>query len=154
VLSLTLPALRDRRDDIPELARHFIKHDCDRSDRAAPCLTARALRKLAGHDWPGNVRELHNVIERALLFCRGAFIGAEDLHLPGGVAMSEDIESFRAAKARTVEAFERSYIERLLTLNAGNITRAALDAKKNRRAFFALMRKHDIAPNRFRHGCE
>lgn len=150
VLNLTLPALRERRDDIPELARHFIEHCCHERHRAVPSLTAQALRKLAGYDWPGNVRELHNVIERAVLFCQGAFIGADDLQLPIDRAVDDNVESFRVAKARTVEAFEKSYIERVLILNAGNITRAALDAKKNRRAFFALMRKHDIAPERFR----
>ncbi|MFC4527121.1 sigma-54-dependent Fis family transcriptional regulator [Dyella halodurans] len=150
VLNLTLPALRERRDDIPELARHFIENDCHQRHRAMPSLTVRALRKLASYDWPGNVRELHNVIERAVLFCQGAFIGADDLQLPCDRPDDDNVESFRVAKARMVEAFEKTYIERLLILNAGNITHAALDAKKNRRAFFALMRKHDIAPERFR----
>ncbi|WP_233841154.1 sigma-54 dependent transcriptional regulator [Dyella sp. 2HG41-7] len=150
VLNFTLPALRERRDDILELARHFIDHCCHEHRRTAPSLTAQALRKLASYDWPGNVRELHNVIERAVLFCQSSFIGAGDLQLPCDVTYEECVESFRVAKARTVEAFEKSYIERLLALNAGNITRAAMDAKKNRRAFFALMRKHDIAPERFR----
>lgn len=150
VLNFTLPTLRERRDDIPELARYFVEHCCHEHHRATPSLTAQALRKLASYDWPGNVRELHNVIERAVLFCQGSFIGADDLQLPCDAVCEEGVESFRAAKARTVEAFEKSYIERLLALNAGNITRAAMDAKKNRRAFFALMRKHDIAPDRFR----
>lgn len=150
VLNLMLPALRERRDDIPELARHFIEHCCHDHRHAEPGLTAQALRKLASYDWPGNVRELHNVIERAVLFCQGAFIGTDDLQLPSDKLDDDNIESFRVAKARTVEAFEKSYIERLLSLNAGNITRAALDAKKNRRAFFELMRKHDITPERFR----
>ena len=150
VLNFTLPPLRERRDDIPELARHFIEHDCHARRRPVPSLTAQALRKLAFYDWPGNVRELHNVIERAVLFCQGAFIGADDLQMPVDTPADDNVESFRVAKARTVEAFEKSYIERLLILNAGNITRAALDAKKNRRAFFELMRKHDITPERFR----
>lgn len=150
VLNVTLPPLRARRDDIPELARHFTERCCQQRHRSAISLTAQALRKLLGYDWPGNVRELHNVIERAVLFCQSSFIGADDLQLPNDVEEEKGVESFRAAKARTVEAFERSYIERLLTVNAGNITRAALDAQKNRRAFFALMRKHAIAPERFR----
>ena len=150
VLNMVLPALRDRREDIPELARHFTDQYCRERHRAAIDLTSLAVRKLLGYDWPGNVRELHNVIERAVLFCHDSFIGADDLELPDESAMDECVESFHDAKARTVEAFERSYIERLLTDNEGNITRAASAAQKNRRAFFALMRKHSISPRRFR----
>jgi DNA-binding NtrC family response regulator len=150
VLTLELPSLRERPDDIPELARHFIEQFCRKGRRSVLSLTAPAMRKLLSHSWPGNVRELSNVIERAVLFCHGPLIAADDLQLPDEVPPPEDVESFRAAKARTVEAFERSYIERLLSVNAGNITRAASAARKNRRAFFALMRKHAIAPERFR----
>lgn len=151
VLNVTLPSLRARRDDIPELARYFTEQCCRQRRRSTISLTPQALHKLLSYDWPGNIRELHNVIERAVLFCQGSFIGADDVQLPNDVEEEKAAESFRAAKARTVEAFERSYIERLLALNAGNVTRAALDAKKNRRAFFELMRKHAIVPERFRH---
>jgi two-component system, NtrC family, response regulator GlrR len=148
VLSMTLPPLRDRHDDIPELARHFVAQCCRQRRRAAADLAPQAMRKLQNHCWPGNVRELHNVVERSVLFCTGAVINAEDLQLPGDTA--REIESFREAKARTVEAFERNYIEKMLAMNAGNITHAAQDAGKNRRAFFALMRKYAIAAERFR----
>ncbi|MBB5503099.1 DNA-binding NtrC family response regulator [Paraburkholderia sp. MM5384-R2] len=150
VLNMVLPALRERHDDIPELARRFIDEACRKGGRAVIGLTPQALRKLLTYDWPGNVRELQNVIERAVLFCHGCVIGADDLQLPEDGAQDPGVESFREAKARTVEAFERNYIERLLMVNAGNVTRAASAAQKNRRAFFALMRKHAIAPERFR----
>ena len=81
-------------------------------------------------------------------------IGAADLNLPDDVRVDDCTESFREAKARTVRAFERSYIERLLTASSGNVTRAAQAAKKDRRAFFELMRKHHIAPERFRGALE
>jgi DNA-binding NtrC family response regulator len=150
VLSLTLPPLRERRDDIPELAHYFAAECCRQRLRPPVTLTAQAVGTLMAHDWPGNIRELQNVIERAVLFCNNPLLGADDLQLGAAPAAAEDSESFRAAKARTVEIFERSYIERLLTINAGNITRAASAARKNRRAFFALMRKHSIAPERFK----
>ena len=150
VLNLLLPPLRDRREDIPQLARYFTEECCRQQHRATVSLTTPAVHKLLAHCWPGNVRELHNVIERAVLFCKGSFIGVDDLPLPVTVSLEEGSESFRDAKARMVEAFERSYIEHLLTVNAGNITRAASAARKNRRAFFALMRKHAIVPERFR----
>jgi len=150
VLNILLPALRERRDDVPELARHSARLCCRRQQRAMIELTTPALRKLLEYDWPGNVRELHNVIECAVLFCRGCLIDADDVQLPGEPVAEEGVESFRDAKARMVECFERSYIERMLAVNAGNVTRAASAAHKNRRAFFALMRKHDIASEQFR----
>jgi DNA-binding NtrC family response regulator len=150
VLSLTLPALRDRLEDVPALAMYFIEK-CGRQLNRPNCsLTPQALKRLLAHDWPGNVRELHNVIERAVLFSRGSLIRATDLNLPDGSEVEVVTESFRDAKARTVKAFERSYIERLLSANSGNVTRAAVAAKKDRRAFFELMRKHRITPERFR----
>jgi two-component system, NtrC family, response regulator GlrR len=154
VLKMVLPALRHRREDILELAKHFAHQFARQGHRPALGFTCEAQRKLVHYGWPGNVRELHNVIERAVLFSQAATIDAGDLELPVNPATELTAESFRAAKARTVEAFERSYIERLLTINAGNITRAAIAAQKNRRAFFALMRKHAIVPERFRGSTE
>ena len=150
VLNLVIPTLRERRDDVPELARHCVRLCCRRQQRAAVELTTQAMLKLVEYDWPGNVRELHNVIECAVLFCQGCLIDAQDVQLPGEPCAEDGMESFRDAKARTVESFERRYIERMLAVNAGNITKAASAAHKNRRAFFALMRKHAIAPERFR----
>ncbi|HME38790.1 MAG TPA: sigma-54 dependent transcriptional regulator [Steroidobacteraceae bacterium] len=150
VLSITLPALRERREDIPALAKHFVEKCCRQLNRPNFGLTPDALKRLMIHDWPGNVRELHNVIERAVLFSRESLIRAADLNLPDPGGVEEAAESFRDAKARTVIAFERNYIERLLSANSGNVTRAAEAAKKDRRAFFELMRKHRITPERFR----
>lgn len=150
VLNILLPALRERSDDVLELARHFARLCCHRQQRAMIELTAPAMRKLLDYDWPGNVRELYNVIECAVLFCQGCLIDADDVQLPGEPAADEDGASFRDAKARMVECFERRYIERMLAVSSGNVTRAASAAHKNRRAFFALMRKHAIAPERFR----
>ena len=150
MLGITLPPLRERREDIPALAMHFIEQCCRQMHRPNVGLTPQALRGLLNYDWPGNVRELHNVIERAVLFSVESSIRVPELNLPESSGAEEGLESFRDAKARTVKAFERSYIERLLTANSGNVTRAAEAAKKDRRAFFELMRKHRIAPERFR----
>ncbi|MBQ0957508.1 sigma-54-dependent Fis family transcriptional regulator [Ideonella sp. 4Y11] len=153
VLTLHLPTLRERRSDIAQLALHFLQAAGAQWRRPAPSLTPAALRRLLGHDWPGNVRELRNVIERAVLLCPGDLLDAADIDFdgaPGTSPMPSDDESFRAAKARVVDDFERQYIEHLLASHGGNITHAAQAAKKNRRAFFELMRKHQIAPQHFR----
>ncbi|HTR10454.1 MAG TPA: sigma-54 dependent transcriptional regulator [Paraburkholderia sp.] len=150
VLNLNLPALRERAEDVPALAYHFAQLCCRKARRPALGFTARAMRKLLAYDWPGNVRELYNVIERAALFCAAPVIDVDDLALPEAREPDAPPESFRDAKARSITAFERDYIERLLATHAGNITQAATAARKNRRAFFELMRKHAIAPERFR----
>jgi DNA-binding NtrC family response regulator len=150
VLSITLPPLRERREDIPALAMHFVDKCCRQLQRPSLGLCPQALKRLLAHDWPGNVRELHNVIEHAVLFSQESVIRACCLNLPESTGLGGGEESFRDAKARTVKAFERSYIERLLSASSGNVTQAAEAAKKNRRAFFELMRKHRIAPERFR----
>jgi DNA-binding NtrC family response regulator len=96
------------------------------------------------------VRELQHAIERAVLLARGPTIAANEIDIPGTSDNAAGDESFRIAKERVVQQFERAYIERLLKACEGNVTHAALEAKKNRRAFFALMRKHGIERQRFR----
>ncbi len=158
VLMLHLPALRERRDDIPQLALFFLRGAARQWQCAEPALAPSALKKLLAHDWPGNVRELKNVMERAVLMAQGGAqqtsLQADDIDLDGVPAMAEPTpacdESFRVAKARVVETFERAYIQQLLASNGGNVTHAARAAKKNRRAFFELMRKHRIEPDPYR----
>jgi DNA-binding NtrC family response regulator len=150
VLTLTLPALRDRREDIPALALHFLKQCCKESKRSAMGITARAMRELLAYDWPGNVRELRHVVERAVIMARAKTIMIDHFGLSPDGSPVAGAESFSAAKARTVRTFERSYIEALLRSCNGNVSRAARAAEKNRTAFFDLMRKHQIRPDRYR----
>ncbi|RZI83943.1 MAG: sigma-54-dependent Fis family transcriptional regulator [Rubrivivax sp.] len=150
VLTVVLPPLRDRAEDICTLALRFMQQFSARSKRPALGLSPLAAKRLLTHDWPGNVRELKHVMERAVLLCQGAMIQADDLQLQSvddGIGLDE---SFQAAKTRVVDAFERSYIERLLVANGGNITQAAEVAQKHRRALFELIRKHGISAERFR----
>ena len=158
VLSLTLPPLRERRDDIAELAQHFLAGALREAGRSGGGLTPGALRRLVEHAWPGNVRELQHTIARAVLLGSGSLLQACDIEIDGvpagsadAAAAGADDECFRSAKARVVQHFERDYIERALQASAGNIANAARMARKNRRAFFELLRKHDIDAERFRH---
>ena len=113
-------------------------------------LAPPALRRLLAHSWPGNVRELKHVIERAVLLSNGRLIDVDALDLESAGAEPIAEESFQAAKARIVETFERAYIEQALLTCGGNVTNAARLAKKNRRAFWELLRKHRIDPQPFR----
>jgi two-component system, NtrC family, response regulator GlrR len=150
VLSVTLPPLRERQDDIPLLTRHFITRFGQTFNRQVTGLTPLALRRLLAYSWPGNVRELKHVIERAVLLSNGPTLGAGDLEL--GTEAPEPVadESFHDAKARVVQSFERAYIQQMLSTCAGNVSHAARMAKKNRRAFWELLRKHRIDPRPFR----
>ena len=153
VLALHMPSLRERRTDIVQLALHFVRGAAAQWQKPAPALTAAALQKLLAHDWPGNVRELKNVVERGVLMCSGGALGPADIDLDGIPEITvppTEAESFRSAKARVVENFERSFIQQLLACSGGNVTRAARAAKKNRRAFFELMRKYRIESSDYR----
>lgn len=153
VLHVAMPALRDRREDIPVLAAHFAHHFGREFNRGAPSFTPEALARLSMHHWPGNVRELRHVIERAVLLGQETTLCAADIDIDLAAPKAPDCTlavSFRDAKKRVVDDFERSYIEQLLIAHSGNITIAARTAKKDRRAFFELMRKHRIEPQRFR----
>lgn len=149
VLTLTLPPLRERREDIPILAQHFVKRFAAQFGRPVEGLTAVALKRLLSYSWPGNIRELSHAIERAVLLGNGPYITPAQIELANEYRAPEE-ESFRSAKARVVEEFERSYIEQVLIACNGNITHAARAAKKDRRALFELMRKHGIEADRFR----
>ncbi len=151
VIPLMLPALRDRREDIPLLARHFLNKYADNFKKHRTGFDMEAMKKLMLYRWPGNVRELEHVVERAVLFCEHQLIGEIDIYLPPQKAATCYM-SFKEAKADVVNKFEKSYIERLLFSYKGNITRSAQAAQKNRRAFWQLIRKHQIDVQSFKPG--
>ncbi|MEW7847652.1 sigma-54 dependent transcriptional regulator [Massilia aurea] len=147
-LSFTLPPLRERREDIPPLASHFMRQYARQLRKPMSVMAPQAMRILSRHDWPGNVRELQHTIHRAVLLSPGAMLDQSDFQLGGGAAESAGEASFSGAKARLVRDFERDYIREALARCDGNITTAARESGKHRRAFFALMRKHGIEPPR------
>ena len=149
VLQLHLVPLRERRSDISILARYFVRRLSAESGTPHKTLAPAALQKLTEYDWPGNVRELYNVIQRAFIFSQGRQIQLRDIcDLPVLNASSKlSSDSFRDARARALEAFERAYIEEKLRETRGNITQASRLAKKDRRAFGRLMKRHNIRPN-------
>jgi DNA-binding NtrC family response regulator len=142
IIPLALPPLRDRQEDIPLLAGHFLEKYASELKKEVKDLAPGALQKLLLHPWPGNVRELENVIERAVVFSRHPILQEADIQLPpsGWPAL----EPFKKAKIRAMEQFEKRYIQGLLLANQGNITHAARAADKNRRAFWELIRKYKI----------
>ena len=105
----------------------------------------RGSRSLETHDWPGNVRELLNVVQRAAVLSEGAHI------LPAAISFSaressfaQSEEDFQEGRSRAIETFEKRYVEDLLHKHRGNVTHAALEAGKDRRAFGRLKKKYSI----------
>jgi two-component system, NtrC family, response regulator GlrR len=148
VLPVCLPPLRQRKEDIPLLAGHFLAKHAARSPGLARDIAPAALRKLALYDWPGNVRELENVIERAVVLSADGVIQSREIDLPLAAEPGPEVESFNQLKARLISDFEQDFLRTLLTRYHGNIAQAARAAQKNRRAFFQLMRKHHIRVER------
>jgi two-component system response regulator GlrR len=152
VISIALPPLRSRLEDIPLLACHFVEKYRDEFDSTAKDISPGALQKLMSYDWPGNVRELENVIERAVAFSGKTLIDVKDICLPDGEARQE-VRTFRQAKSQAVTEFEKKYIQDLLSVHRGNISQSAKAARKDRRAFWELIRKHKIDAQHYKPTC-
>ncbi len=158
VLSVVLPSLRERKEDILLLAKHFIGIYETELGRSGMLLTQSAKSKLLGYAWPGNVRELEGVIQRAIAMAAGDLLDSHDIDLPMSEPeaqvgptmtlvsrglLSTDI-SFQEMKEKVIEEFERAYLSELLTSHHGNISKAARAAQKERRAFQRLLQKHGL----------
>ncbi len=150
VVPIALPPLRGRTEDIPLLARHFLKKYAFEYEKNVFDFTAEAIRILLLHNWPGNVRELENVVERAVIFAGQKDIQCDEIGLSRSEPLPECDPSFKRAKAIAIEQFETKYIRGLLLASRGNISKAARAAEKNRRAFWQLIRRYKIDVKNFR----
>ncbi len=151
IIPFALPPLRERREDIPLLVHHFLEKFAAEYNRPVISLPRDTTRRLVLYDWPGNVRELEHFIQRVVMLSEQETSSAPDIALPPLTAVSSP-ESFKQAKAKIIREFEKIYIQRLLVAHQGNITKAAEAARKNRRAFWQLIRKHQIDVHRFKTG--
>ena len=149
VVRLNLPSLRERSEDIPLLAAYFLQKYAREFKRSSVEVPLDVMQALTLYQWPGNVRELEHVIKRAVILRESGPLSIADLELPVDNTPSA-VQSFREAKAAVLRQFERTYIQALLLAHRGNITSAARAARKNRRAFWELIRKHSIDAHSFR----
>lgn len=162
VISVQLPPLRDRPDDIPLLVEHFLRQANERTGRDDVDVSYRTMEKLKRHRWPGNVRELKNFVERAVLLTRGDNIETRFLDPAGpdtadadearqgsalpmvDTALGEGIP-FKDAKNRLVETFEKEYWSRLLERTDGNVSKAARIAGVHRKSVEYILKKLDLS---------
>ncbi len=139
---LTVPPLRERREDIPSLAEHFRDGLHRREGGLCPAITPEALDLLMAHPWPGNVRELRNVIERLYYTCGGDSIDATQvrpcLGPNGGETAAEDGKN---RLTRAVEQFERGYLRSQLEGHGGNITQLAQDLGVDRGNLYRKLKR-------------
>jgi two-component system, NtrC family, response regulator AtoC len=150
VVQLELPPLRDRGTDVLLLARNFVAHHAARYGRPAPVLSSAAEQALMRHTWPGNVRELRNLLEQAVLLCRGDTLEADDL----GLRDESDPAPGASPAARTLPAMEREALMQALERNGWNVSRAARDLGISRDTLRYRIDKHALAssmPADFRH---
>ena len=147
VIPIKLPSLRDRKEDIPLLAKHFLDKFSQEMDRSFNGFTNAAMKKMMAYDWPGNVRELENTIECAVAMSDAHHIdGDVILRNPMQAGLDENLQPFKDAK----EAFERRYLVQLLELTRGNISQAAKLAGKYRADLYALLKKYALNPTDYR----
>jgi two-component system response regulator GlrR len=145
VVSLRLPPLAERREDIPLLATHFLRKLADRYKKPVPSLAPDAMAMLVAAPWPGNVRQLLNLLEQAVALATTSMIPASLVQS----ALQEDASAlvpFEEARKQ----FELDYLVRLLKITGGNVTQAALLAKRNRTEFYKLLQRHRLEPAMFK----
>jgi DNA-binding NtrC family response regulator len=146
VVRLTLPPLRERREDIPDLVEHFV-HKYAPPSRAVP-FTEELLRRLTGYDWPGNVRELENVVRRILVLSRDPVAGVEALE-GTGLADKKATTAFFPAEGVTLRDMEKQLLQRTLEATGGNRTRAAEILGVSLRTVRNKIREFGLPPRRY-----
>ncbi|MCU0256299.1 MAG: sigma-54 dependent transcriptional regulator [Vicinamibacterales bacterium] len=151
VIPILVPPLRDRADDIPLLADHFLRELAREYGRRSKQVSPSALALLREYPWPGNVRELRNVLERLMIMVPGDTIEPRHLNLPGAAApdpalAAEDAPVLPLQAAR--ERFERDYILRVLAAQKGNMSRTADALGVERSNLYRKMKGYGIAPAR------
>jgi DNA-binding NtrC family response regulator len=156
VINIHLPPLRERREDIPLLAQHFLQKYTILNGKDIQGLTREAMTFLMRQAWPGNIRELENVLERAVILARGMVISESDLSMPGplvsGPAARESMVirdeffnlPFKEAKNKLIEDFQSQFIAKALTSHGGNISQTAREVGVKRQYLHRLIREANL----------
>jgi DNA-binding NtrC family response regulator len=158
VVPVKLPPLRERLDDVPLLAAHFLKKFCDKNQKQIKSIAPQALSLLTRYSYPGNVRELENVMERAVIMEKGDTLQRMNFDISVGTlggkaadyAIRGDIHPFRKMKTEVVERFEKEYFSELLTLYRGNMSHASRHAGINIKNFHEKMARYGLKKEDFK----
>jgi len=155
IVPIYLPSLKERQDDIPLLAVHFLRKYSEEMGKTVKGFTPESMERLARYPWPGNVRELENVIERTVVMIEDEMVRVEHLILPGQQekevwaeripATSDELKEIKKhLREKAVEEIEKAFILSALERHEWNVTRAAEEVGMLRPNFQALMRKYNL----------
>ncbi|MFW7379936.1 MAG: sigma 54-interacting transcriptional regulator [Oligoflexus sp.] len=145
VIHLRLPALDERKEDIPLLAKKFLQTISERHRPQVKSFAPKALEKLSQVRWPGNVRQLYNFVERLVVLSQTTVISEAAVI----EALSPNYSKAKSL-AEAKSEFERAYLIQVLKQAKGNVTKAARSARRNRTDFYKLMARHDLQPAHFK----
>jgi two-component system response regulator HydG len=140
VIPIQLPPLRDRSNDIPLLARHFLSHFASEQNKSAQRFSSEAMRQLLDYDWPGNVRELENSIEHATVIAKGRYIEVSDLP----IAVKNAETKTTTGPNRTILENERKLLKEVLEECGWNKKAAAIRLGISRSALYDKLKKYQI----------
>jgi DNA-binding NtrC family response regulator len=168
VVAIQIPPLRERKEDIPLLAEHFLRKHGEEMQRQLSAFSAQALEVLAHYPWPGNVRELQNAVRHGIALSRNSQLDVEDLPervvAGAGECAGRDLspqeflgdappqESFFETRARHTAAFEERYLSRLLESHDGDVRAAAVAARIPRGTCYRLLKNHGLVARDFKEG--
>ncbi len=139
-VEIQLPPLRERTDDIPLLADHFLKQYSKKYKKQIKRISSEALKKLNQHPWPGNVRELQHAIERAVIMCDSNVLEEDDFILSSSGHKKDEME----LHTYDLETIEKNVIKKVLKQNQGNVTKAASQLGLTRTSLYRRMEKYDL----------
>ncbi|MBD3235777.1 MAG: AAA domain-containing protein [Candidatus Eisenbacteria bacterium] len=149
VVTLHVPPLREHREDVPLLARYFLRRKCRELGKPITRFTPTAESLMLSHDWPGNVRELENLVERAVVFCRSERIGPELLD-PIAQGAAYLALPWDAARDLAVRRFEFGYLSMLMRVHRGSVSECAKAMGISRQALYKLLDRIGLDPESFR----
>jgi two-component system NtrC family response regulator len=150
VVTIEVPPLRNRSDDVPLLAHYFVRKCCQEMNRPQAKLNSTALQAIMKYDWPGNVRELENKIMRAVVMGQGRIIRGEDLAFPCELLQSVEKQTLKEAR----EKLERDFVSRALLANNWNVARAAEQIGVTRPTMYDLIKKYELRKEDHVYGSE
>ncbi len=153
VVSLAIPKLNERKEDVPILVQQFLQKFSRKHKRNIKKFDEWVLPALCNYNWPGNVRELENVMERAVIFCRGAEIRLSDLPEEiSGLGKGLDLQTPKMNLSEALQKFELHIISQTLEVNKGNRDKTAKDLGVSRATLFNKMKRHSFSSRRQKGG--
>ena len=156
VLTVQMPPLRERKEDIPLLAEHLLKRYCEEFGKPNKSLSSELMDLLLRRNWQGNVRELENIVNRAILLSTGDVIKPHEIgwtaELPDICAVGSDIHGmhYKEAKEEVLRLFHAEYLGELLRRNSGNVTHSARECGMERQALQQILRRYGLKSKDFR----